>query len=673
MRSPKGMMIKEMNSSVPIATGGAPESQCHWWRCLFDQSEEVQVVCRADGMLFEANRKAIQLLALPETVAECRKRNFLTHLTASSATKVVDLLQRTSGSQESLLSISLLVEGKICLLADLQATPLDEGFSLITLKDANRRWRMESHVQRLMLALNATPEAIFLTDSEFRIVFVNSAFSVATGYAAEDVLGKKMEVLLSPESFDQGQACLASVKRGEHWRGELVNKRADGVNYTVDATISPLYDAEGMLNGYVAFERDAERRQRLQQELSGEPGKKVADQNRIRELEQQLYQAQKMETVGALAAGAAHDFNNLLQVISGNVSLLSLDAALSDSMRRKVQQIEQASTRASTITQQLLSLSRASDEKIAVVDFNQIIQETRQLPQLAPGGDIELELAPACRPALVCMESALARQIVLNLCVSALDGMPHGGRLVLGNRLFKLAPEQAARTPHPQGTDFVCCSVTDTGAVISREKGNQMFDPVFTTKEQGRGTGLDLSMIHDLVSQAHGFIEVESEPGQGTVFKLCMPSAHAELAAEVKPAQPAPRTGSGRLLVVDDLDLVLELTVSFLRTAGYEVLPAASAEAALEILQTEQTPIDLLFTDYNMKGMNGGQLIAEAAARSPKMKFIMASGFLSDADRQHLQGIANVRIIDKPFKMREASAMIAEALAPRQEYVSTDS
>jgi len=762
-------MTQENIISAPTASEVAFSSPGDWWRCLFEQSEDAQLVCRANGTVSEANRKAVRLLALSETGTGTHPHSFLTHLTAGSASKVVELLHRVSGPQELLLSISLLVDGRICLLADLQVTPLDRGFSLLTIKDANRRWRMETKAQRLMAAVNATPEVVFMTDSELRIAFANPAFHLVTGYKVENVLGKNPDFLRSPASVDQMRTCLAGVKEGVAWMGELVNVRADGATYTVNATVSPLHDEEGRFDGYMAIERGVGARPCQQEALAGEhnylrgvynslddaiytidrhfrlahfndgwkkmpPGSGwlritarplvgvalldlvedpdhkaqiqalfeaalkdgksqtlqgtsgegqhwsarvttwldegearglhyiVTDQSRFKELERQLYQAQKMESVGALAAGVAHDFNNLLQVICGNVSLLSMDPALAETLRRKVQQIEQASARASTITQQLLSFSRISDEKITVVDFNHAIQEASQLSQLSLVGNIELKLVPARYPALVRMDSTRAGQLLLNLCVNAIDAMPRGGRLVMGNRLFKLGPEQAARTQYPPGTDFVCCSVSDSGTGMPREIIKRIFDPFFTTKEKGKGTGLGLSIVRGIVSQIHGFIDVESVPGQGTVFNLYMPCAHAELAAAVPPPKPAPPTGTGRLLVVDDLDLVLELTVAFLRAAGYEVFPAVSAEAALEILKAEKAPIDLLFTDYNMKGMNGGQLIEEVAGRNPRMKFIMASGFLDDDERRHLQKIAKVRILDKPFNMRAATAMIAEAL-----------
>jgi signal transduction histidine kinase/ActR/RegA family two-component response regulator len=565
--------MTEENNNSAVSTGEvAPLNQAGWWRCLLDHSDDAQVVCCADGMVFAANAKARRLLALPEAMADCRKHGFLEHLTDSVSREVARLLQRISGPAQSVLAIPLLVEGRVSLLADMDVAPLKDGFSLVTLKDANHRWRIKEGGK--------------------------------DGYAA---IERSDAVRRVPQEISSGE-------------------RDD------------LHDLQNI----------------------------VADQTEFRELERQESQAWKMESVGALA----DDLDNLIQVICGNVSLVSLEPNLSNSMCRKVRQIEQAAARASTLTQQLLLLSRASDVKNSVVDFNQVIQEAGQLLQRSVGSRVELRLAPADSCAFVWMDCACARQIVFNLCVNAMDAMPEGGRLALGNRLFKLTSEQAARTPCPPGADFVCCSVSDAGPARTGENGSRIFDSCFTTREKGMEPGL--TIVRSIVRRMHGFIDVESEPGQGTVFKLCMPCAYAEPVTEVASRTPAAPAGKGRILVVDDLDLVLELTVATLSAAGYEVIPAASAEAALEILQTGGAPIDLLFTDYNMKGMNGGQLIEKAAARSPNMKFIMASGFVDETERIHLRKIGRVRILDKPFNMRDATAMIARALASNQEDISTN-
>ncbi len=750
----------------------ATVSRDHWWRCLFEQSEDAQLVCHSSGHVAEINKKATQLLGTDFEAIKSGRYPLAQHFTAATARKVVELLHRTSGRQESLSSVTLLNEGRICLMVDLQITPLGSGFSLVTLKDASRRWRLESHVQRLMSAVDATPDVIFLTDTDFKIVYVNAAFHTVTGYTMEDALGRTADFLRSKASLEKTRDYLASVIAGSDWMGELINVRDNGVQYPVEATISPLYDKDGGFNGYVAFERDISVRKRLQEELTternyissiinsldsavytidrnfrlsylnegwkkmprehgwlvlnetpqaGRPlldyvadaerrkelqsvfetvlrdGKPhdlkatcaqgrhwsvkvtpwlqegemrglnyiVTDQTRYHELERQLLQAQKMEVVGALAAGVAHDFNNLLQVISGNTSLVLLDNGLSEGLRRKVQNVEQAATRASNITQQLLSFSRASEEKVASVDLNQVIHESSELAQRSLMCKIDLNLEPAPKPALVRMDATRAQQLLLNLCVNAQDAMPRGGKLTIRNHFVTLSADQSSRTPYPVGTEFLCCSVSDTGTGIPPELLRRIFDPFFTTKEKGKGTGLGLAIVQTVVNQANGFIEVESEPGHGTTFRVFLPCAHADAAVPAKTAKPSLLGGCGRILVVDDLDLVLDLTGTFLRAMGYEVLEASSGEAALEAIQKWTDPIDLVFTDYNMKGMNGREMINKILDLRPAMRFIMASGYLNDRERKELQKDPRIRVLDKPFHMREAAVMIAETLEAR--------
>jgi CheY-like chemotaxis protein len=263
------------------------------------------------------------------------------------------------------------------------------------------------------------------------------------------------------------------------------------------------------------------------------------------------------------------------------------------------------------------------------------------------------------------MDCTRAQQLLLNLCVNALDAMSKGGRLSISNTVVKLAPDQAAKAHSITGAEFARCSVSDTGTGIPPEVLNRIFDPFFTTKEKGKGTGLGLSIAQTAINQANGFIEVDSVPGQGTTFHVFLPRIRDEMALKVEKKQIELSKGTGRVMVVDDLDLVLDFTRAFLETVGYEVLPAASAEDALTLLASQEKTVDLIFTDYNMPGMNGLQLIQQIGARFPDMRFILASGYLEDAERAILTKWPNVRVLDKPFNMRDAAHVIAEMLAFR--------
>jgi two-component system cell cycle sensor histidine kinase/response regulator CckA len=762
--------VESVEAVEAIAAPRLPISARRWWQCLFEQAEDAHLVCLHDGRVVKANQKAMQWLGLAAPAIARRKVRLFDFLSEPAVRKLTEWFKRTSGRQATLSAISFSSEGQLRLLADLQTTPLGHGYSLVSLKDTSRRWRMESHLQRLCAAVDSTPDVIFLTDAHYKITFVNPAFQSTTGYTIEEALGQTADFLRAPAANSCMQEYLAAITQGLDWQGELANLRRDGSVYPVEAAISPIPDREGKIMGYVALERDISVRKRLQAELRLEhnyvlsiidsldsavytidrqfrlshinngwkklppqhgwldvvtppeagqrlldyvnnPEKRaelealfnqvlaegkpqeiqasplggrhwlikiapwlhedevrgllyiVTDQTKIHQIQRQLYQAQKMETIGTIAAGVAHDFNNLLQVIRGNITLLAKADSLGELLRQPLQQIDVAAGRAAAITQQLLSFSRVSEEKVSTLDFNQAIQEAAQLVRCSSLSKVELVLRPAPKPLFVRIESSRAQQLLLNLCVNAQDAMPSGGQIVLANSRVKLSATQAAKTRSPAGSQFMCCSVSDTGTGIPAEILGRIFEPFFTTKSKGRGTGLGLAIAQSVIYQASGFIEVESRAGLGTTFHIYLPLAQASVPGEVKGARPASGKRTGRVLVVDDLDLVLNLTKTYLEMEGYTVSVAPSAEAAIEFLNRGDTKVDLIFTDYHMAGMNGQQLIDFVASGWPDMKFILASGYLERLERQELEKQPRVRLLDKPFNMAEAAELIAEALA----------
>jgi signal transduction histidine kinase/CheY-like chemotaxis protein len=393
---------------------------------------------------------------------------------------------------------------------------------------------------------------------------------------------------------------------------------------------------------------------------------RVTDNTAFAEARSQLMQMQKMETIGALAAGVAHDFNNLLLAVRGNAGLVLMDKSLPAEPRERLRHIEQAATRASDLSQQLLSYSRPAEEKIAVLDLNQIVRDTSELARRVVRSRVELQLQIPPEPLKVRMDATRATQALLNLCVNARDAMPKGGRLTLANAAVALTAAQAARVGRPPGDAFVCCSVSDTGTGIPPEVLPRIFTPFFTTKEKGKGTGLGLAIVHSVVTAAGGFVEVESAAGAGTTFRVYLPQDQGPLTPGQTEFRHRLQRGAGRVLVVDDLGLVLGLAEDFLRQAGYDVLTAHSADAALEVLAAQREPVDLVFTDYAMPGRNGWQLIQEIAARWPGVKLLLASGYLDETERAEIDR-AGVRVLNKPYGMNEATSAIAQLLGPRPE------
>jgi two-component system cell cycle sensor histidine kinase/response regulator CckA len=390
----------------------------------------------------------------------------------------------------------------------------------------------------------------------------------------------------------------------------------------------------------------------------------ITDQTQHHELQNQLFQSQKMEIIGTLAAGVAHDFNNLLQVILGHTSLILMSTAAGPSpLRQGLEKIEMAAVRATEITQQLLSFSRASEEKSVVLDLNKIISEASQLARRSLRSNVAIELQPAPMPLPVKMDSTHASQVLLNLCVNAQDAMPDGGRLTMVNAVVEISSETAARHPAFQpGMTCARCSVSDTGGGIPPNLLPRIFQPFFTTKEKGKGTGLGLSIVQRIMQEAGGFAEVESIVGQGTTFHLYLPLSPEKITSGSILAQATLSPGKGCILVVDDVDLVRDLAKEFLGMSGFTVFTASSGLEAIKLLETTATPVDVLFTDYNMPRMNGVVLIRQVAARWPKIKFVLASGHLDDATRAQAED-CKTKMILKPYDMYQVSKAIAQILA----------
>jgi len=737
-----------------------------WWRHLFVESEDAQIICDRSGAIREVNRRAAKVLALGSG------SNVLSGglLIGASAAKLRDLVARDTGPTETLSTVGLNCPSGVCLVADLQVTPFDQGCSLIAIKDATRRLRLETHTQRLLAAIDSTPDVVLLTDAEFRITFVNPAFENATGHTIEDSLGRALDFFQPAGEAAKTRDYKQAVANGFDWVGEVLIARQDGSTYPVEMTVSAIHDRNAQLTGVVALQRDVSAKKKLQDELllernfvrsivnsldgalytidgrlrithfndgwqklppehgwlrlngAPEPGKplldyvtdgtkraelekafrlvlaegrpqelqgmdskgrhwtmtvfpwhhegkirgliyKVTDNSAFMNIQNQLFEAQKLQTLGALAAGVAHDFNNLLLAIRGNVGLLLMDPALPENSRIRLEQADQAAARASNLSQQLLSFSRTSDEKVSVLDFNLVLKEAAEFAKRILRGRTTLELKPAPGPVTVSMDATRATQVLLNLCVNAHDAMPQGGTLTISNEVVTLDEAQAVKVRRPAGTEFLRCRVTDTGTGIPPEVLPRIFNPFFTTKEKGKGTGLGLSIVHGAVTGAGGFIEIESKVGVGTTFHIYLPLDHGPVTAPGDTEFRARlRRGTGRVLVVDDLDLVLEFAASFLKQAGYEVLTATSADAALKLLSEETEPVNLLFTDYTMPGQNGWQLIQTARERWPKMRCLLASGYIDDTERTEMAQCAGLRILNKPYDISEATKAIAEVL-----------
>ncbi len=766
----------------------ANDARGDWWQRIFNESEDPQVLCRADGLVAEFNQQAARLWELTRipTLSQFYVHDALAPIASKKLSQ--HFLQRHT-RQTTFPGLTIRAAGGRNSIADVQVTRLEDDLFLLTFKDTSRHWRVESHAQRLITAINSTADVFYLTDAESRLAFVNAAFQTSTGYSIEDALGRPAEFLKAAEQHDKVRAYTEATRRGEDWVGELLNVRPDGSRYPVEVAVSPVHDREGQYVGYTAVERDITQKNELQKELltqadfvrgiidsldcaiytldrdfhlthcnegwrklparhgrlklngdptatknflslvedpihraelqllfqevleSGKPeelsvtdsGEKSArntslstinqptkhwlvkispwrhegetrgliyavhDRTRVQELQEQLVLAHKMETMGVLAAGVAHDFNNMLQAIRGRTDMLL--ARQHDSTDVEcLAEIKKASEKAADLTRELLAFSREDGGKVTVIDFNDTIREASVLVNRGTLGRIEVMIVPFEQPAPVQMSSVRATQIVLNLCVNARDAMPNGGRITLTNTLLYLTAKQMEKMGRTDRGPVLRCSVADTGTGMPPEIQARIFDRCFTTKEKGKGTGLGLAIVSNVVAQAGGIIEVQSEVGKGTVFHLYFPLAKGSVTVvpKVETVEPL-KKGSGRILVVDDMEEILSLAKAYFESAGFEVFAAHSGEQAVEILEQQGGTIDLLLTDQNMPGMNGVELIETAVKRWPKLKPVLASGNLEDAMRQKIEQEYGSRVLSKPYSMSEAVGVMTVLLSDQKD------
>jgi len=367
-------------------------------------------------------------------------------------------------------------------------------------------------------------------------------------------------------------------------------------------------------------------------------------------LEQQLRQSQKMEAVGRLAGGVAHDFNNLLMVIKGHTELLLNVLPSEEKYSRKIEQIDRAADRASTLTRQLLAFSRLQVLQPQVINLNSVVEEMGKLLPRLIGEDIELVIRGSEDLGATRADASQMEQVIMNLAVNARDAMPEGGRLLIETSNAELDSNYNAVHPIVRQGRYILLAVSDTGTGMSAETQARIFEPFFTTKPQGKGTGLGLSTVYGVVKQSGGFIWVYSEVGRGTSFKIYLPRVDQpiERAGAARVVSEAPR-GTETILLAEDEQDVREVAREFLESGGYTVIEARDGTEALKRVEKYDGAIHLIVTDMVMPGMTGQELTAKLLQRRPEMRVLYMSGYSERAAVDSARGDSAIRLLTKPF------------------------
>ncbi len=537
-----------------------------------------------------------------------------------------------------------------CAVVQVELAPIGLGTGVLTLfrdvtVETTQRDALKRAEVRFERFFNLAPIGVGLIDAELRLVECNATLLTLAGQSLEQVQGRSVGLLVQREQRAELLGRLMEVMEGRNGGAPVEVRMRDGGGPVVHA-YARRYDAEA----------------------GGAPGLilHVVDVTDQKKLEAQFVQSQKMQAIGQLAGGVAHDFNNLLTAMIGFCDLLLLRHKPGDQSFSDIMQIKQNANRAANLVRQLLAFSRQQTLQPRVLDIGEVLAELSNLLRRLIGENIELKMIHGRDLGLIKVDQGQLEQVIINLCVNARDAMAGGGRLTIVTSNFATeVPVRRATEEMPPG-EYVVIEVVDTGVGIPPENLQRIFEPFFSTKEVGSGTGLGLSTVYGIVRQTGGFVFVDSAPGQGAKFTVYLPR-HLEQPVAALPADVRERaadlTGMGTILLVEDEDAVRTFGARALRNKGYQVMEARSAEAALDLLQGAGGPqVDLIVTDVVMPQKDGPTLIREVRQFRPDVKVIFISGYAEERFRDSLGEGAVVEFLPKPFSLKQLASKVKEVM-----------
>jgi len=496
--------------------------------------------------------------------------------------------------------------------------------------DRRMTQQLGEYRSRLASIVDSSEDAIIGKNLDGTIMTWNKGAERIYGYTAEEMIGKNISIIVPKDRPDELPSILEQIARGqsiEHYESTRVTK--DGRHLNVSISISPIRGPSGEITGASAIARDMTAQKKS---------------------EEHLRRSQKMEAVGRLAGGVAHDFNNILSIINACIELLNDRIAPGSEPVQYIDNIRKAAQRGASLTRQLLAFSRKQVIQPQILDLNERLHDIGKLLRPLMGDDVEILIVPKASSALVEMDPGQLDQVIVNLAVNARDAMPHGGKFILETNVVDLDEEFAAQYQSLKPGKHVLLSVSDNGGGMDSETASRIFEPFFTTKETGKGTGLGLATVYGIVKQSDGHVQVYSEVGHGTSFKIYIPSADHKLDAQTHAAAEAiaPKRHGITILLVEDDDIMRSLTRQMLAEHGYTVLEASDGKIGLE-LAASHPHIDLVLSDVVMRGMSGPEMVKRLDQSHPNTKVVYMSGYTGELMTEHDGWKRGAPLLEKPF------------------------
>ncbi len=501
--------------------------------------------------------------------------------------------------------------------------------------------RFEEELRLLHTAIGQTPDMVLITDPEGRIVYANAAAESITGFRREEMLGQNPRLFKS-DQHDAGfyRSMWEALLRGETWKGHIVNRRKDRTLWDAESVITPVFNVRGELENYLCTARDITLERRLQGLLE---------------------QSQRLETIGTLTSGIAHDFNNILMPVLGHAELGLGRAPGDPKLTHDLEVIQASANRARDLIRQILTFSRQDVGNLAPIDFQNLLSESLKLLRATLPTSLAFDLELQAQGHSVLGDPTKLHQIILNLCTNAAHAMRgRAGRLTVRLSSRHLAETSCCMNILLEEGDYLCLEVADTGKGIAPEDLDKIFLPFFTTKPANEGTGLGLSVTHGIISAMGGGVEVTSQLGVGTCFKVFLPTTGKGSPAR-KTDSDAALQGTGHILLVDDEQALLDMLHTSLSQMGFRVTSRQDPKQALQAFLKAPGSFQALVTDQTMPGMTGVQLAGFIHGVCPKLPAILLTGDPDIVEASEVEGIEGFRaVLAKPMSPRDLARSLLE-------------
>lgn len=522
------------------------------------------------------------------------------------------------------------------------------GRVVVRSEDVTERRLAEGQIRQLSRVVEQCPVSILITDVNGVIQYANPRLEELTGYTLAELRGKNPRVFKGEGTAPSVYAAMwRTILSGKVWRGEMRNRKKSGELFWEAASISPVLDSGGRITHFAAIKEDVTSRKMM---------------------EEQLRQKQKLESIGQLAGGVAHDFNNILAAIILHVDLMEQGLGVEEEMRQGLAEVRTSAKRAAALTRQLLMFSRRSVMEVKVLDLNETVGNLLSMLKRLIGEHIELTFEAGEGLPAVEADPGMMDQVIMNLALNARDAMSGGGRLTIGTSRVAVG---GGGEQEREGV-YLCLLVRDTGCGMDEATMARLFEPFFTTKEVGQGTGLGLATVHGIVVQHNGWVQVESEVGVGSTFRVYLPEYVGRERASARVDRGQCESGEGTILLAEDDAGVRRTVATSLERLGYCVLQAVDGMEAMEVLERRGGEVELLLTDIVMPGgLSGLELARRWRLRYPSVAVILTTGYSSEVHGLEEALQEGMVFLQKPYEIEQLGDAVRASLQQRRAWAHT--